>query len=179
VVEAQKLKAAMKDRQEAELANNKLDFSRVETHAPTPSSILSELQIWSNPPSPLTAIPRSISICKQDPGVNFFFHHYMTVPSPASIGQTDIFSSQLWRGVSQTKPFLDAISCVGLAGLSNVNNDPEMMMVARQKYAITLRRVMSALQVPGSADMGYTLKAVMMLALFEASNPKCLLLYIN
>jgi hypothetical protein len=93
----------------------------------------------------------------------------MTVPSPAAIGQPGIFSSQLWRGVSEYKPFLDAISCVGLAGLSNVKNDQQMMRTARLKYAVTLRRVMTSLQVPESADMGYTLKAVMMLALFEVS----------
>jgi hypothetical protein len=58
---------------------------------------------------------------------------------------------------------------VGLAGLSNVKNDPQMMRMARLKYAVTLRRVMTSLQVPGSADMGYTLKAAAMLTLFEVS----------
>ncbi len=96
----------------------------------------------------------------------------MSASSQPSGGQLDILQSQLWGGVSEYEPFLDAISCVGLAGLSNVKNDERMMRTARLKYAVTLRRVMTSLQVPENADMGYTLKAVMMLALFEVATPK-------
>jgi hypothetical protein len=65
---------------------------------------------------------------------------------------------------------------VGLAGLSNVKNDSQMMCAARLKYSATVRRVRTSLQTPESADMGYTLKAVMMLALFEVSLSRNLLL---
>lgn len=128
-----------------------------------------ELQTLSNASSPTITIFRNLLTSVDDPGINFFFHRYMTVSSPSSIERPDIFSSQLWRGVTQHKPFLDAVSCVGLAGLSNVKNDQQLMRMARLKYAVTLRRVMTSLQVLESADMGYTLKAVMMLALFEVS----------
>lgn len=134
-----------------------------------PSQITSpcELETLSTASSPSITIFRNLVTTVEDPGINFFFHHYMTAASPTSIGQPDIFSSQIWRGVSQHKPFLDAISCVGLAGLSNVKNDQQLMEMARVKYVVTLRRVMTSLQVLGSADMGYTVKAVMLLALFE------------
>jgi len=129
-----------------------------------------EVERRSHPSSPgINILRNNLTTSIDDPGVTFFFHQYMTVSSPASIGQPDIFSSQLWRGVSEYEPFLDAISCVGLAGLSNVKNDQQMMRAARLKYAVTLRRVMTSLQGPQIADMGYTLKAVMMLALFEVS----------
>jgi hypothetical protein len=128
-----------------------------------------ELQTLSNASSPTITIFRNLLTPIDDPGINFFFHQYMTVSSPSSIEQPDIFSSQLWRGVTQHKPFLDAVSCVGLAGLSNVRNDQQLMRMARLKYAATLRRVMTSLQVLESADMGYTLKAVMLLVLFEVS----------
>jgi hypothetical protein len=123
-----------------------------------------KLETLSNAFSPSITIFRNLISSSHDPGINFFFHQYMT-----SSSQPDIFSSQIWQGVSQHKPFLDSISCVGLAGLSNVNNDQRMMSMAREKYAVTVRRVMAALQVPESADMGYTLKSVMMLVLFEVS----------
>jgi hypothetical protein len=129
-----------------------------------------EVERRSRSPSPgINILRNNLSTFLEDPGVTFFFHQYMTASSPASIGQPDIFSSQIWRGVSEYEPFLDVISCVGLAGLSNVNNDQRMMRAARQKYAVTLRRVMTSLQAPQTADMGYTLKAVMLLTLFEVS----------
>lgn len=148
------------DKEEDELADT-LNSSKITT----PSAIES----LSNAASPSITIFRNLVGSADDPGLTFFFHQYMTASSPASAGRPDIFSSQLWRGVSQHGPFLDAISCVGLSGLSNVNNDKQMMQMARQKYAVTLQRVMASLQVPKSADIGYTLKAVMMLALFEVS----------
>jgi hypothetical protein len=151
------------DEEEDELGN-----TLISSQIATPTS--SGIETLSNAASsPSITIFRNLVSSAEDPGINFFFHQYMTVSSPASIGPADFFSSQLWRGVSQHKPFLDAISCVGLAGLSNVKNDKQMMQIARLKYAMTLRRVMASLQVPESADMGYTFKAVMMLALFEVS----------
>lgn len=141
-----------------------LDSPQIRT--PTPC----ELETLSNASTPSSrTIFRNLVTSTDDPGINFFFHQYMTASSPTPVGPPDIFSSQLWRGVSQHKPFLDAVSCVGLAGLSNVNNDQQLMRMARQKYAVTLRRVMISLQAPQSADMGYTLKAVMLLSLFEVS----------
>jgi len=151
------------DKEEDELGNA-LVSSQIAT--PTPSRVGT---LSNTASSPSIAIFRNLVSSTADPGINFFFHQYMTAPSPASIGPLDIFSSQIWRGVSQHKPFLDAISCVGLAGLSNVKNDKQMMQMARLKYAATLRRVMTSLQVPESADLGYTLKAVMLLALFEVN----------
>lgn len=115
---------------------------------------------------------RAIVTSAGDPGVNFFLKQYMTASFPASSTQPDVYSSALWQGLSAYRPFLDAISCVGLAGLSNINHDPEMMMMARLKYAVTLRRVMTSLQVLDSADIGYTVKAVMLLTVFEVCLPE-------
>jgi hypothetical protein len=115
---------------------------------------------------------RALVISAQDPGVDFFLHRYMTLPAALSAAQADIFSSPLWRGVALHKPFLDAISCVGLAGLANVNRNPDLMMRARLKYAATLRRVVASLQSPEKADIGYTVKAVMLLTIYEVSSPR-------
>jgi hypothetical protein len=153
---------------EADKEEDELGDSLISSQITT--STASDIVTLSNArPSPSINIFRNLVLSVEDPGINFFVHQYMTVSSPSSVGQTDIFSSQLWLGVSQPEPFLDAISCVGLAGLSNVKNDKQMMQMARLKYAVTLRRVMASLQVPESADMGYTFKAVMLLVLFEVS----------
>jgi hypothetical protein len=118
---------------------------------------------------------RDLFTTYRDPGLDFFFRRYMTggcCPSSTTNIQSDIFSAPLWRGVSRHKPFLDAISCVGLAGLSNINHDQEMMRKARLKYAMTLQRVHSSLQAPDSSDIGYIVKAVMLLTIFEVSHPR-------
>lgn len=58
---------------------------------------------------------------------------------------------------------------MGLAGLSNINHDQEMMRTARLKYAMTLQRVHTSLKEPEIADIGYIVKAVMLLTIFEVS----------
>jgi hypothetical protein len=132
------------------------------------------------PPLP-SSIPQSLFLnhdirdlvtSARDPGLNFFLRRYMTgawCPTSNANLQSDIFSAPIWRGVSRYVPFLDAISCVGLAGLSNINHDQEMMRRARLKYALTLQRVHSSLLDPESADIGYMVKAVMLLTIFEVS----------
>jgi hypothetical protein len=108
----------------------------------------------------------------EDQGVNFFFNHYLTSCLPAQRAPLDVSAWPFWQDVSVHKPFLDAVSSVGLAGLANVKNCQQLMRLARLKYASTLHRVVNALQNPASADLPYTLKAVMMLALFEVGYRK-------
>lgn len=95
-----------------------------------------------------------------------FLTCYVAVISPFATAQssspTPLFTS---------KASFDAVSCVGLAGLSNVTNNQDLMMIARHKYAATIRHVGAALQEPASADLDDTFKAVIMLALFEVHIP--------
>lgn len=65
------------------------------------------------------------------------------------------------------KTFFNAVSCVGLASLSNVTNDQRLKMIARHRYAATISHVRAVLQESEKTDLDDTFKAVMMLALFE------------
>lgn len=96
-----------------------------------------------------------------------FLTCYVAVISPFATAQSSASSSPLFT----SKASFDAVSCVGLAGLSNVTNNQDLMMIARHKYAATIRHVVAALQEPVSADLDDTFKAVIMLALFEVHIP--------
>ena len=87
----------------------------------------------------------------------------MAVISPFAAVQSSASLSPLFT----SKASFDAVSCVGLAGLSNVTNNQDLMMIARHKYTATIRHVGAALQEPVSADLDDTFRAVIMLALFE------------
>ena len=98
----------------------------------------------------------------EDLGITFLTC-YVAVISPFATTQPSASSSPLFT----SKASVDAVSCVGLAGLSNVTNNQDLMVIARHKYAATIRHVGAALQEPVSADLDDTFRAVVMLALFE------------
>jgi hypothetical protein len=98
----------------------------------------------------------------EDLGITFLTC-YVAVISPFATTQSSASSSPLFT----SKASVDAVSCVGLAGLSNVTNNQDLMVIARHKYAATIRHVGAALQEPVSADLDDTFRAVIMLALFE------------
>lgn len=95
-----------------------------------------------------------------------FLTCYVAIISPSATIQSSASSSLMFTN----KASLDAVSCVGLAGLSNVTNSQDLMMIARHKYVATIRHVGAALQEPVSADLDDTFRAVIMLALFEVVN---------
>ncbi|RDW59528.1 hypothetical protein BP6252_12615 [Coleophoma cylindrospora] len=106
----------------------------------------------------------------EDQGISFFFNNYMTFMSSTPSGLTDVFSSPLFQEVSSSKKVFDAVSSVGLAGLSNVNKDKKAMVVARRKYSETLVQIRDSLDNPDQTGLDYTLKAVVILAIFEIVN---------
>ena len=59
------------------------------------------------------------------------------------------------------------ITSVGMAGISNLKNDPHLMVAARQKYISALCVTNAALQNPVSARTDLTLTAVILLGIFE------------
>lgn len=65
--------------------------------------------------------------------------------------------------------FNDAVSSVGYAGLSNVTKHLEYMVIARRKYAESLRRITLALKDTSKADLDTIFKSTMVLAAFEVS----------
>ena len=145
------------------------------TAASTPSPIRVDTFVnedcQSLAPQKISLPFRPSTATHDDPGINFFFTHYVSVVSTLSTGKLDLTSSPLWRLLYTNQPFNDAVSSVGLAGLSNVTKDQGIMILARNKYASTVSHVMAALNDLGKANLEHTFKAVMMLAIFEVSLP--------
>jgi len=101
-----------------------------------------------------------------DLGVAFFLAHYLATVTPRTSTVAEIKNTILYP-IYTNQIFFDAVSAVGLAGLSNVRKDQNLMLAARQKYIGTMRHVSSALQTPVNMNIEITLKCIMMLAIFE------------
>jgi hypothetical protein len=100
-------------------------------------------------------------------GVAFFFTHYASINGPFADRSLDPKMSPLYVDLHRSKPFLDAVSSVGLAGLSNVTKDRSLMLAAKHKHMETLSHVAGVLSNINSADLEETLKQVMLLNIFE------------
>jgi hypothetical protein len=95
-----------------------------------------------------------------------FLRNYVVSASGFSSGIMDhlpsIHSQAQHHGVLSV-----TISAVGLALMSNINRAPEIMAVAREKYATALKMTNTALQHSTESKADPTLMAVMLLGMFE------------
>ncbi|EPE32351.1 C6 zinc finger protein [Glarea lozoyensis ATCC 20868] len=103
----------------------------------------------------------------EDEGINFFFANYITASSRTKTWKINPSQSPLWESMRNNLILCNAVSAVGLAGLSNVRKSQTHMIVARKKYAVALHEVISILDTTDSVDLNTTFKAVTMLAAFE------------
>lgn len=113
---------------------------------------------------------RSLSPEVLDEGVVFFFDNYVTINSNHLLGKIDLPKPPVVEMLFGNHAFNNAVSAVGYAGLSNVTKHPEHMVVARRKYAASLRNITLALKDTSKADLDTTFKSVMLLAAFEVSS---------
>ncbi|KAE9377084.1 hypothetical protein N431DRAFT_501815 [Stipitochalara longipes BDJ] len=120
-------------------------------------------------PSPGSFL-RSFSPRGLDEGVVFFFDHYVTINSNHLSGKIDLPQLPVLRLLFSNEAFNDAVSSVGYAGLSNVTKHPEYMIIARKKYAASLRSITLALKDTSKADLDTIFKSTMLLAAFEIVN---------
>lgn len=128
-----------------------LSMSGSDTEPATPS-----LSSYPSSPSPLLI---------QDEGIKFFFNNYATTITKGIAN--DSSSSPLWRLLYNNKTYVNAVSSVGFAGLSNVTKNPRHMEIAQKKYAASLRDITAALKDTSKSDLSATFVSVMLLAAFE------------
>jgi hypothetical protein len=117
---------------------------------------------------------RSLSPQALDEGVVFFFDNYVTLNSNLSLGKVDLPKPPILQLLFANQAFNSAVSSVGYAGLSNVTKNPEYMVIARRKYATSLRNITQALKDTSKADLDSTFKSVVLLAAFEVSSAEIL-----
>jgi hypothetical protein len=106
-----------------------------------------------------------------DQGIHFFFAHYVTILyNPGTMKQIGQGTSPLWEALFKSPLFANTVSSVGFAGLFNITNNKNHMIVARKKYAVTLREIKEALVDITKGDLDGTFKAVLLLAAYEVSD---------
>jgi hypothetical protein len=109
----------------------------------------------------------SIGESYEDQGFRFYINRYL-------IGHPDEprTAAELSMGGWHWDPALrDIFTAVGLAGLSNLKGDLELMSTARRQYGSALRTAGQLIQSKQQPSVDVTSRLVVLLALFEVSLP--------
>lgn len=130
--------------------------------SPDSSKIASSTQVvldssWS----PQLCLPIGATIEEQ--GVSFYVDRYL-IGHPDEPKTANELSQAEWLG---SPTLQDIMIAVGVASMSHIKRDRSLMITARQKYGQALRQVGALLKAPIVPDFDVTMKAVVMLALFE------------
>ncbi|KAJ5962891.1 hypothetical protein N7501_007832 [Penicillium viridicatum] len=112
----------------------------------------------------------SLSVPLEDQGLRFFVNRFVTRIANRT-------GRSLYAGTMQPSPHLgavaldqssrDAVVSVGLAALSNVNNDRELRILSREKHAMVIQAVRKIVENPAQADPDRTFHLMIMLSLYE------------
>ena len=120
------------------------------------------------PPTSLAGASRTLSPSLDQQALCFFHGNYVLHLGGNSKVHQDYLRFLCNQSVNNGAVF-STLAAVGLAGLANIKNAPEIMMIAREKYALALRLTNAALQDPFEAKSNLTLRAVLLLSMYEVS----------
>ena len=111
-------------------------------------------------------VSKTIGPSLEEQGIQFYVNRYLIghPDEPRNSGDLDS-SPWLWSPALQ-----DVMTAVGLAGLSTVKNDGELMTLARQRYGTALRRTGQLIQKCQTPSLMLTMRAVVMLLMFEVGS---------
>ena len=137
----------------------------VEGSSTDPSS--SSLQ-FALAPVPTTVISSSLSISPEDEAACYFFSNYTFYRSNLSKGFMEFLPS-LYDSNSPRSPLWQIITSLGMAGLANFRNAPDMKVISTYKYASALREVNAMLRIPARATEDETLISILLLSIYEVS----------
>ncbi|KAF4332945.1 transcriptional regulatory moc3 [Fusarium beomiforme] len=141
-----------------------------QTSSPTPQTPPSSLYYPSSKASrvhPIVIRPPRLSppvdTSLEEQGIQFYINRYLIghpdePRSPGDLSHTE----WLWDPAVQ-----DVMAAVGLASLSNLRDDPNMMTIARQRYGMALRQTGRLVQTSSMPNFEVTMRSVVMLAMFE------------
>ncbi|RSL59127.1 hypothetical protein CEP54_007418 [Fusarium duplospermum] len=140
-----------------------------QTSPPTPPSPTSYHQTSSaSAAQPVTVVPPPRLPTPVDPsleekGVQFYINRYLIGHPDEPKTPGDLSSTEwLWDPAVQ-----DVMAAVGLASLSNLRGDNNLMTTARQRYGMALRQTGRLIQTSVTPDFEVTMRSVVMLAMFE------------
>ena len=124
----------------------------------------------SGPPTPpetwqsvATRVPKALDAAVVDKAVQFYLEHYVIgLPDEARVAQE--LQKDEWVFSPTTR---DIMAAVGFASLSNLTGDKDSMVMARTHYGRALQHTVSSLGNPQPAEIPITIRAVVMLGMFE------------
>ena len=109
---------------------------------------------------------RGFSVPLEDQATYYFFYNFVS-QDPSSLQTYSHVMPTVYRQDSSFNALPNIIEAIGLAGVSNVKQAPQLMAAAGVKYARALRAVTASIQDSKEASKDQTLITVMLLGLFE------------
>jgi hypothetical protein len=119
---------------------------------------------------PTSSITAPMSIPLDGQGLRFFVDRFVTRVVTRSDGSphVDFVQPSPHVGVvTLDQASRDALVSVGLAALSNVNNDRGLRIMSREKHAMVIKAVREVVENPTQANSDRTLHLIVMLSLYE------------
>ncbi|KAJ5598710.1 Chondroitin AC/alginate lyase [Penicillium hordei] len=119
-------------------------------------------------PTPRIIAPLSIPL--EDQGLRFFVNRFVTRianRTGRSLHEGNLQPSPHLGTVALDQSSRDAVVSVGLAALSNVNNDRELRILSREKHAMVIKAVREVVENPAQANPDRTFHLIVMLSLYE------------
>ena len=96
----------------------------------------------------------------------FFFHHYIANEATLSKGHIDCLEIICGRA-SASGYLLSIIDAIGIASLSNLKREPNLMYAANRKYSQSLEKARLGLEERAEAVSDQMLVSVMLFTLYE------------
>ena len=109
---------------------------------------------------------RGFSVPLEDQATCYFFYNFVS-QDPSSLQTYSHVMPTVYRQSSSFNALPNIIEAIGLAGVSNVKQAPQLMAAAGVKYARALRAITASIQDSKEASTDQTLITVMLLGLFE------------
>ncbi|KAM7199794.1 white-opaque regulator 1 [Rhypophila sp. PSN 637] len=107
--------------------------------------------------------PVELYATRSDQAVRFFIEHYL-VGHPDEPKASRELQGVGWIHAPQIQNIMAA---VGLASMSNLTGDKDLQIMAREKYGLALRQMVSSIANLESIDLSVSMRTIIILALFE------------
>lgn len=117
----------------------------------------------------MVSTPKEVYATRSDQAVRFFIEHYL-VGHPDEPKASRELQGVGWIHAPQIQNIMAA---VGFASISNLTGDKSLQVIAREKYGLALRQMVSSIQNLETIDLNVSLRTIIILSLFEV----CFLLW--
>jgi hypothetical protein len=115
---------------------------------------------------PLSPLSLSLGTSPEDQATCFFFQNY--VLGPQQVGNFD-YLSDLFASEEIGRGLADTIAAIGMSGLANFWNAPNLMSHAAVKYNCAMRTISSQLKDPQEYKSDQTFVSILMMGLYETN----------